>query len=50
VVWDVDPLAESVHIYRADDPNNPVTYRQGDVAEAEPALPGWRVPISDVFA
>jgi Uma2 family endonuclease len=49
VVWDVDVLREKlVRAYRADDPDNPTVYRQGDVAMAEPALPGWKIPV-EVF-
>jgi Uma2 family endonuclease len=49
VVWDVDPKAECVHVYRHSDPNQPTTYIRGQVAEAEPAVPGWRMPVDDVF-
>jgi Uma2 family endonuclease len=49
VVWDVDPLAETVAVYGADAPTQPVRYRRGDVAEAEPAVPGWRVSVADLF-
>ena len=49
VVWDVDPV-EDVIVYRVDDSSNPTTYRQGDVAEAEPAVPDWRIPVVEVFA
>jgi len=49
VVWDVDVLREKVvRVYRADDPDHPTTYRKGETAEAEPALPGWRIPV-DTF-
>ena len=48
VVWDVDPIAELVHVYRADSPATPTTYRRGEVADAEPAIPGWR-PLVDVL-
>ena len=42
VVWDVDVLRENlVRVYRASDPQNPTIYRSDEVAEAEPALPGW---------
>src|SRR4028119_603449 len=44
VVWDVDPIAESVHVYRVTDPETPVTFRRGEEADAEPVVPGWRVP------
>ena len=48
VVWDVDVLREKVvRVYRADDPDNPTIYRKGDAAEAEPALPGWKIPIDE---
>ncbi|GEM84609.1 Uma2 family endonuclease [Meiothermus hypogaeus] len=50
VVWDVDMLGvEVVRVYRASDPGHPTIYRRGDVAEAEPALPGWRMPVEDLF-
>lgn len=50
VVWDVDLLSEDViKVYRAPDPNHPTMYRRGDVAEAEPAVPGWRIPVDGLF-
>jgi Uma2 family endonuclease len=49
VVWDVDPEADVIHVYRSTNPANAVTYRGGQVADAEPALPGWRMPVDDVF-
>ena len=50
VVWDVDVLKEElVRVYRRDDPNNPVIYRRGEIADAEPAVPGWRFPIGEMF-
>lgn len=50
VVWDVDVLREEViRVYRADDPENPTIYRRGEVAEAEPAVPGWRFPVDELF-
>jgi Uma2 family endonuclease len=50
VVWDVDPLAGLVHVDRADDPATPTTYGPGQIAEAEPAVPGGRIPVAEVFA
>lgn len=50
VVWDVDPLAETVSVYTISDPNNPIVYRRGDTADAEPALPGWRLKLDDLFS
>jgi Uma2 family endonuclease len=49
VVWDVDPLAETVARYTTADPLTPVVFRRGEVADAEPALPGWRLPVDDLF-
>ena len=41
VVWDVDLLSEEVvRVYRAGAPSTPTIYRRGEVAEAEPAVPG----------
>ena len=51
VVWDVDLLNEDVvRVYRASDPGTPTVYRRGEVAEAEPAVPGWTMPVDDLFA
>jgi Uma2 family endonuclease len=51
VVWDVDLLSEApVRTYRADDPENPTVFRRGESAHAEPALPGWSLPVDDLFA
>ncbi len=49
VVWDVDPEAELIHVHRSTDPENPITYARGQTAEAEPAVPGWRVAVDDIF-
>ena len=51
VVWDADVLrAEEVRKYSADDPENPVIFRRGELADAEPAVPGWKMPVDDLFA
>jgi Uma2 family endonuclease len=50
VVWEVDLLSEDmIKVYRASDPRNPTTYRRGNVAEAEPAVPGWTMPVDELF-
>jgi Uma2 family endonuclease len=50
VVWDVDGMRENViRVYRADAPEHATVYRQGDVAEAEPAVPGWRFSVDEMF-
>ncbi len=48
-VWDVDPIAELVHAYRRDDPAAPRTFARGDLADAEPAVPGWTMAVDEVF-
>ena len=50
VVWDVDLLSEEVvRVYRSDQPQKPAIYRIGDQAEAEPAVPGWTIAVSELF-
>jgi Uma2 family endonuclease len=50
VVWDVDLLSGTpVRVFRASDPENPTPYRRGESAEAAPALPGWTMPVDDLF-
>lgn len=50
VVWDVDLLSEDVvRVYRAATPDQPVIYRRGELAEAEPAVPGWKMPVDELF-
>lgn len=51
VVWDVDLRSEAVvKVYRASDTDHPSVYRRGELAEAEPAVPGWTMPVDDLFA
>lgn len=50
VVWDVDPLGENVvTIYRSNSPDAPTIKRRGDIADAEPAVPGWSIPVDELF-
>jgi Uma2 family endonuclease len=50
VVWDVDLLSEDViKSYKASAPESPVIFRRGDMADAEPAVPGWRMPVDELF-
>jgi Uma2 family endonuclease len=50
VVWDVDLLSDDVvKVYRLSDPDSPKVYRRGEVAEAEPAVQGWRMPVDELF-
>lgn len=50
VVWDVDVLKERlVRVFRAAAPERPAVYGAGSLAEAEPAAPGWSMPVADLF-
>ena len=50
VVWDVDLLSEDViKSYKASDPAHPVIFRRGEIADAEPAVPGWQMAVNDLF-
>jgi Uma2 family endonuclease len=50
VVWDVDiERAACVRAYRAADPTVPSEHRRGEIADAEPAVPGWSMPVDDLF-
>jgi Uma2 family endonuclease len=50
VVWDVDLLSDDViKAYRASDPSAPLVYRRGEVADAEPVVPGWTIPVEEFF-
>ena len=51
VVWDVDLLQEPiVRKYLVPDAARPAaTFPRGDDANAEPAVPGWTMPVDDLF-
>jgi len=50
VVWDVDVLRDKlVRVYRASDPESPAIYHAGDVAEAEPAMRGWKLLVEEII-
>jgi Uma2 family endonuclease len=50
VVWDVDLLGNDVvHVYRSESPDTPTIYGRGKEAEAEPALPGWKMSVDELF-
>jgi Uma2 family endonuclease len=50
VVWDVDPIADCVRVYRAATPTVPVVFFRGQEADAEPAVAGWRVAVDEILA
>ena len=49
VVWDVDPVAGVVDGYSSSAPGSPRRFGPGDEADAEPALPGWRVAVDRIM-
>jgi Uma2 family endonuclease len=50
VVWDVDVIREGwIRVHRASDPDQPSVCRRGDIADAEPALPGWTFAVDELF-
>jgi Uma2 family endonuclease len=50
VVWDVDPIAETIRKYLASAPDRPILFHRGDRADAEPAVPGWRIAVDRIFS
>ena len=47
VIWDVDMIREKViRVYRSTAPSEPTIYTPNDTADAEPAVPGWTMPVS----
>lgn len=50
VVWDVDLLSvDVIKSYSARNSDTPLIFRRGAKAKAEPALPGWSMPVDDLF-
>ncbi len=49
VVWDVDALGERIQVYRPENPTESITFARGEIANAEPAVPGWEIAVDDVF-
>jgi len=50
VVWDVDVQGNDVvKSYRANSPDAPTIFRRGEITDAEPAVPGWCMPVSELF-
>ena len=51
IVWDVDLLSEDVvKSYGSDESQSPRIFRRGELADAEPAVPGWNMPVDELFA
>ncbi len=50
VVWDVDLEGpDVVRKFTPDAPGSPTIFRRGEVADAEPAVPGWRMEVEAIF-
>ncbi|WP_165227865.1 Uma2 family endonuclease [Aquisphaera insulae] len=49
IVWDVDPVDDCIRVFRADAPDNPDAFHSGEEADAEPAVPGWRMAVDWAF-
>ena len=47
LVWVIDPVQQTIHAYRADGMVG--LFRRTDTLTAEPVLPDFRVPVSDLF-
>ena len=51
IVWDVDLLSPGViKSYTSEEPEMPKIFRRGDLADAEPAVPDWRMPVDELFS
>jgi Uma2 family endonuclease len=50
VVWDVDIIHSLIHKYQADSPDRPITFVRGQMADAEPAVRGWRMAVDRILA
>ncbi len=50
IVWDVDLLSEDiVKSYHRDNPREPRIFRRHETADAESALPGWKMPVAELL-
>ena len=52
-IWDVDLQNEGlvVRLFRTGDAQRPAAvFLRGELAHAEPAVPGWSMPVDDLFA
>lgn len=49
LVWVIDPDAQTVYAYRADRPNASDVWHAADTLPGEPVLPGFAVPVADLF-
>ena len=48
-VWDVDMQSTDViKAYHASDPDTPIIFRRGEVADAGEAVPGWSIAVDNL--
>jgi Uma2 family endonuclease len=50
IVWDVDPVAGTIAAYQSGSTEPQRVFAAGEVADAEPALPGWRLSVDELFS
>jgi Uma2 family endonuclease len=50
LVWDVDPIARCVRIYRPGAPDRPEIFCPGQEVDALPIIPDWKVTVDWIFA
>lgn len=49
-VWDVDlQSTDVIKAYHYNEPENPIIFRRGDVADAGKAVPDWSIPVDELF-
>ena len=48
-VWDVDPLANTITVYRVGEPEQGQVFGMSDTVDAEPAMPGWKVAVNEIM-
>jgi len=49
LLWVIDPDTKTIVGYRADRPNVADVFREADTLTGEPVLPGFAVPVADLF-
>ena len=50
VVWDVDVLrSREIRVYRAARPGMPEIFHRDELADAEPAVPGWSFAVAEIL-
>lgn len=49
-MWDVDLLnPDVIKSYLASDADKPIIFQRGEIANAGDAMPGWSMPVDDLF-